>query len=92
MNPTADLPSSETDRLKALKEKYPVGCVTSRMVSDNNLEITLKNESEMASTTVAYLVLSPQANIPSRERFSRMQIRAMCPLYHVTVVWENSDK
>ena len=92
MNPTADLPSSASDRLKDLNEKYPVGCVTSRMVSDKDVEITLKNESEVASTTVAYLVLTPQAKIPPGERFSRMQIRATCPLYHVTVVWENSSK
>lgn len=92
MNPSAELPTSIADRVKALNTDYPAGCIMSRMLSDNNLRFTLKNQQAQASASEAYLVLTSSQPIPHSEHFSRLWIRATCPLSHVSVTWRNADK
>lgn len=92
MNPMAALPGSADAKRAAMKERFPARCVNARMQSDDDKRVSFLNTEERVTAEGAYLVLHPTGPFPKRQVYSRIWVRASCPLRNVMVRWKNNGE
>ena len=81
-----------TERFNSIDKHFPQGCVEARLIAKGGTVISVSNVAAGVTSTHTHLLLSGTNGMPLSHKFSKLLIRASCPMSSVTIYWRNSGK
>lgn len=72
-------------------KKFPRGTIQAELVPENGQPIMLANESgySISDNTVSVMI-TPNSEIPTKIKFTKVRLRSSVPLKSVKLTWKNS--
>ncbi len=77
----------------AKKERFPPHCATAELTSESGSVTIVENENANAYAVTGgstYLELTAQGRLPVEVKFTRLRLKATCPMTAAAIKWHNN--